>query len=35
MVLASPLRPPVDPDEVSTATQKYSTYLFQILCVVP
>ena len=33
MVLASPPRPhpPVDPDDVNTQFDKYSTYLFQML----
>ena len=34
MVLALPPRPPVDPDDVNTPLEKYSTRLFQILYVV-
>ena len=31
MVLASPPRPPVDPDDVNALSRKYSTDLFQVL----
>ena len=32
MVLASPPRPPVDPDDVNALTQKIFKDLFKILC---